>query len=169
MRHLVQWRVVQRIGPDVGEADDEASSTVHIGVVLYCSHRVQQVAFVIWDQPDFQFHSQQKTTITNLSLLGQISKYQHSHYKSRSPGLQIIVLKKQQISLIFCNWCSVALWLNRLFSFYEKMEKDISTRDGRPHGQAELSGLQLVLVVKHHGVHPGDGTVLKRQTMKMSI
>lgn len=52
MRHLVQWRVVQRIGSDVGEADDEASSTVHIGVVLYCSHRVQQVAFVIWDQSD---------------------------------------------------------------------------------------------------------------------
>lgn len=57
------------------------------------------------------------------------------------------------------SWCSVALWLNSLY-FFKKMEKDISTRDGRPHGQAELSGLQLVLVVKHHGVHPGDGTVL---------
>lgn len=77
MRHLVQWRVVQRIGSDVGEADDEASSTVHIGVVLYCSHRVQQVAFVIWDQSDFLFNLQKKTTaktITNLNLLGKIKK-----------------------------------------------------------------------------------------------
>lgn len=52
MRHLVQWRVVERIGSDVGEADDEASSTVHIGVVFYCSHWIQQVAFVICDRLD---------------------------------------------------------------------------------------------------------------------
>lgn len=42
-----------------------------------------------------------------------------------------------------------------------------STRNRRPSGQEELPSLQLVLVVKNHGVHPGYGTVLRRQTPKI--
>lgn len=39
--------------------------------------------------------------------------------------------------------------------------KALSTRNWGPHGQEELAGLQLVLVVEHHRVHPGDGTILQ--------
>lgn len=35
--------------PDVAEANEKSGSAVHIGVLLDCSHRVQQVAFVICD------------------------------------------------------------------------------------------------------------------------
>lgn len=38
-----------------------------------------------------------------------------------------------------------------------------STRHRWPSGQEELPGLQLVLVVKHHGVDPGYRTVLEAE------
>ncbi len=36
--------------PDVVEADEKPSSAVHVWVLLDCSHRVQQVAFIICDK-----------------------------------------------------------------------------------------------------------------------
>lgn len=48
-RYLLEWWVVERMRPDVGELNEQSSSTVYIGVLLYCSHWVQQVPFVICD------------------------------------------------------------------------------------------------------------------------
>lgn len=47
---------------------------------------------------------------------------------------------------------------------YVRGGKAESTRNRWPSGQKELPSFQLVLVVKHHGVHPGYRTVLKRGT-----
>lgn len=44
---------------------------------------------------------------------------------------------------------------------YVRRGKSESTRNRWPSGQEELPGFQLVLVVKHHGVHPGYRAVLK--------
>lgn len=47
--------------------------------------------------------------------------------------------------------------------FNREKEMVNSTRNRWPHGQDDFSSLELVLIVKHHGVHPGDGAVLEGQ------
>lgn len=42
-----------------------------------------------------------------------------------------------------------------------------STRHRWPSGQEELPGLQLVLVVEHHGVDPGYWTVLEAERCRI--
>lgn len=44
-----------------------------------------------------------------------------------------------------------------------------STRNRWPHGQEDLPSLQLIFVVKHHGVHPGYRTVLKGQEQRCGL
>lgn len=48
-RYLLERGIVERVRPDIGELNEQPSSTVDIGVLLYCSHWVQQVPFVICD------------------------------------------------------------------------------------------------------------------------
>lgn len=92
------------------------------------------------------------------------------------------IFKRQSSKRIMCKyagvwcrhmslslWCCQALWRRLLtcevFLKRRKCKKKgrpESTRNRWPCGQEELPSLQLVLVVKHHGIHPGYRTILKR-------
>ena len=45
--HLVVGGVVEGLGPDAGEVDEQRGGTVHVGVLLHGAHGVQQLALII--------------------------------------------------------------------------------------------------------------------------
>lgn len=184
--------------PDVAEANEKPGSAVHIGVLLDCSHRVQQVAFVICDinvryevfyledLNPFSVHNFHfQVTFVCPPCQRQYKALIYSHFQNlKRPSCAsathsewicgVLVAPHVTLGISALTVCCQPLWrrlltCELLLKRRRRKRRLKSTRKRWPSGQEELPGLQLVLVVEHHGVHPGYGTVLRRGTTRIRM